>query len=443
MTNNDLKVGDVMIPVEYNDPPHMKVVGEKPTEIKLGETLNLTLSADSGYQFNPNVTVLQITKKSGTKISEPFVFTEFNTKASISYKTVENDSNLYVKARLVVAKLINVTYDLTNCTSNIVENKLIVGATVNFTLTANEGTEFKDYVPTLSYTDNYGNRTVKEFVISEDKTQAVLDSFVIPKYDITIYGDAQTKPTVINYGAINAYIVDVDILNAFSKKRYFKDSTSGTTSYDVDLGEYVNRIKRIYLPITSNIKDVIRCGNFNTGIECNDLPKDIYIIDFGNIEIPFMNGDSNDFNTGDLSIFIPFVGVVSLDNSLIGKTVNLVMKINAVTGNGVSILTCNGVIFDIQNVVASTDVLFTGTNSNIYKIGGDDWNEQILMGIEPYVILNYTDSITPPINTTLENVTVKDIKGFAQFENVNLNKANLLVDEYNEIVSELETGVYL
>ena len=443
MTNNNVKVGDVMIPIEYNDPPHSTVVGEKPTEIKLGETLNITLAADSGYQFNPNTTVLQITKSSGTKVSEPFVFTEYNTKASISYKTVENDASLYVKARLVVAKLINVTYDLTNCTSNIAENQLIVGATVNFTLTANEGTEFKDYVPTLSYTDNYGNRTVKEFVISEDKTQAVLDSFVIPKYDITIYGDAQTKPMAINYGAINAYIVNVDILNAFSKKRYFKDSTSGTVSYDVDLGEYVNRIKRIYLPITSNVKDVIRCGNYNTGIECNDLPKDIYEINFGDIDIPFMNGDSNDFNTGDLSIFIPFVGVVSLDKSLIGKTVNLVMKINAVTGNGVSILTCNGVIFDTQNVVASTDVLFTGTNSNIYKIGGDDWNEQILMGIEPYVILNYNDSINPPINTTLENVTVKDVKGFSQFENVNLNTVNLLVDEYDEIISQLETGVYL
>jgi hypothetical protein len=443
MTNNDVKINEVMIPVEYNDPPHSTVIGEKPTEIKIGETLNLTLKADSGYQFNPSTTVLQITKSSGTQISEPFVFTEYNTKASISYKTVENDTKLYVKARLVVAKLINVTYDLTNCTSNIVEDKLIVGATVNFTLTANDGTEFKDYVPKLSYTDVYGKTTTVEFVISEDKTQAVLDSFVIPKYDITIYGDAQTKPMVINYGAINAYIVNVDILNAFSKKRYFKDSTSGTTSYDVDLGDYVNRIKRIYLPITSNLNDVIRCGNYNTEIECTDLPKDIYEINFGDIEIPFMNGDSNDFNTGDLSIFIPFVGVVSLDKSLIGKTVNLVMKINAVTGNGVSILTCNGVIFDTQNVVASTDVLFTGTNSNIYKIGGDDWNEQILMGIEPYVILNYNDSINPPINTTLENVTVSDVTGFAQFENVNLNKANLLVDEYYEIISQLETGVYL
>ena len=444
--NDNVTIDYFLIPVTYSNDLHYSVDGEKPTEIKVGGTLNITLSSSSGFEFNPDLTVLKITH--GISLtSKDFVLTENNTKASISYTTTANDKKLYVQAitreQTTTVKEINVTYDLTNCVSNITANKLTVGDTVNFTLTANDGALFKDYVPNLSYVDNYGNKKTKKFVISTDKKKAVLNSFVIPNYDITIYGDAQIETTVINYGAINAYIVNVDILNAFSNKRYFKESTSGNISYDVDLGEYVNRIKRIYFPITSTLNDVIRCGNYNTGIKCTDLPKDIYEINFGDVDIPLINGDSNDFNTGDLSIFIPFVGVVSLDNSLIGKTVNLVIKINAITGNGVSILTCNGVIFDTQNVVASTDVLFTGTNSNIYKIGGDDWNEQILMGIEPYVILNYTDSINAPINNTQKNVTVKDVTGFAQFENVNLNAANLLVDEYNEIVSQLETGVYL
>lgn len=444
--NDNVKIDYFVIPVTYSDDSHYSVDGEKPTEINVGETLHIALSSSSGFEFNPDLTVLKITH-SVSLTSKNFVLTENNTKASISYTTTANDEKLYVQAitreQTTPVKEINVTYDLTNCVSNITANKLTVGETVNFTLTANDGALFKDYVPNLSYIDNFGNKTTKEFTISTDKKKAVLDSFVIPNYDITIYGDAQTETTVVNYGAINAYIVNVDILNAFSNKRYFKESTSGNVSYDVDLGEYVNRIKRIYFPITSTLNDVIRCGNYNTGIKCADLPKDIYEINFGDVDISLINGDSNDFNTGDLNIFIPFVGVVSLNNSLIGKTVNLVMKINAITGNGVSILTCNGVICDTQNVVASTDVLFTGTNSNIYKIGGDDWNEQILMGIEPYVILNYTDSINAPINNTQENVTVKDITGFAQFENVNLNAANLLVDEYNEIVSQLETGVYL
>ena len=47
------------------------------------------------------------------------------------------------------------------------------------------------------------------------------------------------------------------------------------------------------------------------------------------------------------------------------------------------------------------------------------------------------------MNDTKESVTIGDVTGYAQLENVDLNTANLLVDEYNEIISELETGVYL
>ena len=267
--NDNVKIDYFLIPVTYSDDSHYIVDGEKPTEINVGETLNITLSSSSGFEFNPDLTVLKITH--GVSLtSKNFVLTENNTKASISYTTTTKDKKLYVQAitreQTTPVKEINVTYDLTNCVSNITANKLTVGETVNFTLTANDGALFKDYVPNLSYFDNYGNKTTKEFVISADKKKAVLDSFVIPNYDITIYGDAQTETTVINYGAINAYIVNIDILKAFSNKRYFKESTSGTDSYNVDLGEYVNRIKRIYLPITSNLNDVIRCGYYNTGI---------------------------------------------------------------------------------------------------------------------------------------------------------------------------------
>ena len=47
------------------------------------------------------------------------------------------------------------------------------------------------------------------------------------------------------------------------------------------------------------------------------------------------------------------------------------------------------------------------------------------------------------INNTQKPVTIGDVTGYAQFENVDLNTVNLLVDEYNKIISELETGVYL
>lgn len=90
----------------------------------------------------------------------------------------------------------------------------------------------------------------------------------------------------------------------------------------------------------------------------------------------------------------------------------------------------------------SRDVIYRlGTDLNV--VGGEQWNEQILYGLEPYVLITENLTVNVPVNNTQENVTVEDVTGFAQFENVNLNSANLLVDEYNEIISQLETGVYL
>ena len=82
-----------------------------------------------------------------------------------------------------------------------------------------------------------------------------------------------------------------------------------------------------------------------------------------------------------------------------------------------------------------------GTDLNI--VGGEQWNEQILYGLEPYVLITENSTVNVPVNNTQENVTIGDVTGFAQFENVDLNTVNLLVDEYNTIISELENGVYL
>lgn len=105
-------------------------------------------------------------------------------------------------------------------------------------------------------------------------------------------------------------------------------------------------------------------------------------------------------------------------------------------------LSCDGVTFQIESFSLSRDVIYRlGTDLNV--IGGEQWNEQILYGLEPYVLITENLTVDVPVNNTQENVTIGNVTGFAQFENVALNTVNLLVDEYNEIVSQLETGVYL
>ena len=207
------------------------------------------------------------------------------------------------------------------------------------------------------------------------------------------------------------------------------------------MGQYVNRIKRIFASVPVGGDDVLKCGNFNTGINVKYPDSDVIVLDFGNVELTGANGNNEDFNA-QVQMFIPCRGVVTIDSKYIGKTINLTIKVNVITGDSVALLSCDGVIFQIESFSLSRDVLYRlGTDLNV--VGGEQWNEQILYGLEPYVLITENLTVDVPVNNTQENVTINAVTGFAQFSNVNLNTANLLVDEYDEIISQLETGVYL
>lgn len=354
--------------------------------------------------------------------------------------------SVIINGEYLLGDFIEVNYSLTNC--EIVGNKPVkvkTGQSYTFNFKANPNAELTEIQ--ANFNDNNGDAVISNGTISEDKqTGTVTINLTSGATDFTVYAnaDAVIPPTIKNYGAINVYIVTLENLDEFAKKRFFKptgESDTGTTYTEVNLGEYVNRIKRIFAPVPVGGDDVLKCGNYNTGIKVQYPESDIMLLDFGNIELTGANGNNEDYNA-QIQMFIPCRGVVSIDNNYIGKTINLSIKVNVITGDAVALLSCDDVTFQIESFSLSRDVIYRlGTDLNV--VGGEQWNEQILYGLEPYVLITENLTVNVPVNNTQENVTVKDVTGFAQFENVNLNAANLLVDEYNEIINQLETGVYL
>lgn len=354
--------------------------------------------------------------------------------------------SVIINGEYLLGKYIAVDYSLTNC--EIVGDKPVkvkTGKSYTFNFKANPNAELTKIQ--ANFTNNMGDVVVSNGTISEDKqTGTVKIKLTSDATDFTVYAnaDAIQPPTIKNYGAINVYIVTLENLDEFAKKRFFKptgESDTGTTYSEVNLGEYVNRIKRIFAPVPVGGDDVLKCGNYNTNIKVKYPESDVMLLDFGNVELTGANGNNEDYNA-QIQMFIPCRGVVSIDSKYIGKTVNLSIKVNVITGDAVALLSCDGVTFQIESFSLSRDVIYRlGTDLNF--VGGEQWNEQILYGLEPYVLITENLTVNVPVNNTQENVTVKDVTGFAQFENVNLDAANLLVDEYNEIVSQLETGVYL
>ena len=354
--------------------------------------------------------------------------------------------SVIINGEYLLGKYIEVQYGLTNC--EIVGDKPVkvkTGQSYTFNFRANPNTELTEIE--VNFKDDEGNPTVVNGTISEDKQTGSVTFELTPNaVDLNIVANANvvTPPTIKNYGAINVYIVTLANLDEFAKKRFFVqtgETETGTKYSEVNLGQYVNRIKRIFTTVPVGGDDVLKCGNFNTGINVKYPDSDVIVLDFGNVELTGANGNNEDFNA-QVQMFIPCRGVVTIDSKYIGKTINLTIKVNVITGDSVALLSCDGVTFQIESFSLSRDVLYRlGTDLNV--VGGEQWNEQILYGLEPYVLITENLTVDVPVNNTQENVTINNVTGFAQFANVNLNTANLLVDEYNEIVSQLETGIYL
>lgn len=354
--------------------------------------------------------------------------------------------SVIINGTYLLGDFIEVDYSLTNC--EIVGDKPVkvkTGQSYTFNFKANADAELTAIQ--AHFIDERGDLAISDGTISEDKqTGTVTINVTTGAQNFTVYAnaDAVQPPTIKNYGAINVYSVTLENLDEFSKKRFFKqtgENDTGTAYSEVNLNEYVNRIKRIFVNVPVGGDDVLKCGNYNTGIKVKTPESDVILLDFGNVELTGTNGNSEDYNS-TVQMFIPCRGVVSIDNNYIGKTVNLSIKVNVITGDAVALISCDGVTFQIESFSLSRDVIYrVGTDLDI--VGGEQWNEQILYGLEPYVLITENLTVNVPVNNTQENVTIGDITGYAQFENVDLNTVNLLVDEYNTIISELENGVYL
>lgn len=441
------------ITVYCNKGDEIAITGEFVSGVReLQITNNIANTTASSVASETNYTVTVTGNANGMFNGTPTITYGGNTyNMTVTNKTATAivpiaTESVIINGEYLLGKYIEVQYGLTNC--EIVGDKPVrvkTGQSYTFNFRANPNTELTEIE--VNFKDDDGNPVVVNGTISEDKqTGSVTFNLTPNAVDLNIVANANviTPPTIKNYGAINVYIVTLANLDEFAKKRFFvqtSETETGTKYSEVNLGQYVNRIKRIFAAVPVGGDDVLKCGNYNTGINVKYPDSDVIVLDFGNVELTGANGNNEDFNA-QVQMFIPCRGVVTIDSKYIGKTINLTIKVNVITGDSVALLSCDGVTFQIESFSLSRDVLYRlGTDLNV--VGGEQWNEQILYGLEPYVLITENLTVDVPVNNTQENVTINAVTGFAQFTNVNLNTANLLVDEYDEIISQLETGVYL
>ena len=434
-TNEEVTINGTFTPKPKELTITNHVSGTTATYVQNGENFDITLTGNTDGSYSV-VPVVSYKNESGTETTGEMSVNGKIATFSVPAATNETVTITGTFTPETPQKDVPVTYELTNCTVSPQPQTVKTGSTLNLTVTPN--TNYK-----LDSCNLIWNDGTKDVTISV--TGGVI-SFPVPDSCVSINVKAVASvitPIGKNYGAINVYCVTLDNLDAFSKQRFFeiKDDSQGIYE-EVNLGIFVNRIKRIFTNVPVSGTDSLKCGNYNTGITVKTPEKDVITLNFGDVTLTGLNGDSEDYNA-QISVFIPCRGFVAVDSKYIGKTVNLSFKVNVITGDAVAFLSCDGVVFQLESFSLSRDVIYKTGTTELNIVGGTQWDEQILYGLEPYVIITQNTTINKPVNNTQESVTIGDVTGYAQFENVDLDTVNLLVDEYNTIISELEKGVYL
>lgn len=423
------------------------------TGVKSGKRSgSVNVTANEGFKITS--AKVAFTNGNGYPASEDMTITEDGKTASWSNDDFSTGSGVTLTGETdKFTEGVNIEPNLSNCYADPpLPEFLQYGETLNVTIKANENTAFdtEQSTPNFFYYNKSGYPTKQDLTVSGDKKTAT-GSIVLQDgwYDFSV--NAQAYPVEVvgeQYGAINVYLVTLDELAEFSKKRFFKetgtDPSTGAPIYEnIDLGAYVNKIRRVYTNIGASSTDVIRCGNYNTGVSCHQPAQDKITLDFGTAVVPAHNEDNTDYES-EIQIFLPFAGFVNLNNDYAGKTIALQYVINVVTGNGVALLSCNGVVFQVEETEPSSEIIYLSPSTQVKTVGGDDWNEMLYYGLEPYIYCKWYESASNGRNNDRQTGILGDFRGFNVFDDVTpIHTAEMLTEEQEMIYAALSDGVYI
>ena len=435
----------------YIDATAVEIPKTWPVEVR--KQVNCSVSAPTSYTKNTTFTATA-TPAEGYRFDTAPVLTDgtnnFNftigKDGTASYNGIltglVEDVTLYIDATAVEIpkKTWPITTHISNCVVSGIPstNVYTEGETLYLTAQANENFKFDlGSIPVVIYYKPGGIFVRLEFTFDPaDDTKATFTGVindVIEGQTITIVAEAIPSTEYVDkYGSINVYNVTVANLQAFAEERFA----------NIDLGNYVTKLFRVYCGVGDTLDSKMNVGNFNLNINVKTPVTDVQTVDCGTLTVNGKNGTANDFK-GELQIMLPFIGFQSINiDKALNNPLHLYYKINIVTGESVAILEINSIPAYYWDCKACLDILYLSREQENFS--NYEFTSKFLYGFVPFIVYKYnTDFNTSTVNSDAVREKVMNCVGYFEMtETTPFNAPNMNETERAKIIELLNSGVF-
>ena len=405
------------------------------TTLDVGNTYAVVFTANSGLKFDS--AILQYTNKTtSTTVNINGTYSDNNKKITYDVTTDSHMGDLtFTGTTSAYVEPINIP--ITNSITNSTVDKTNITSydEQTITITANSGYKFMSDVVIRYY-----DKAMSDYEnITYTKTSDTIITFTIKPnanmQSIRITGSTEKSEAVtVMLDGINSIVFPTDEeLSEIGSKRFY--SIDGQ---QYDYGVYIASMKKIYVKkenINIKGKTQIVLGSQKFDVYCDVTDSYYVILDLGTKTLLGHSYNAHDYDA-DIKIYLPFIGMEELDTNLVmNKDIKVTYTINLVDGMCLAQIYANDkLIYTFSGSISyeipykMNDVLFHNTS---FKYDSSDY-----LGDKQTFILYTYDSYN-------QKVKISTISGFTKFENVELIGGTMTNEDADEIISLLESGVFL
>lgn len=409
-----------------------------------GTTLRIQVLVSGSLRRIKN-SYVTYTDNEGTVKREEMTNSYSSSQSQATATITDCDTSKQVNVYGDVITVVQVIATLTNCTLNTGDYVEPSTAT-EFVVTAYANCQF-DSAPTMVYTTQTGTRVPVTFTVSADKKTAsyTLDTSTCSYLEITATA-AVVEPVSTGYGSVYTYKVSEENLDSFAKSRFFEitkgDTETGITYQEIDLGDYVASIKRLYVDVPVDGAATLQFGNYSTNIK-GENPSSLNVnVTFEPLTLPEYTNDSHD-NSNAYTLFLPFIGMHQISGEYHGKQINVEYVVDVVSASAVCNVYVEGTRIFTQLCEPSQSVLYRTSTYNISTVGETNWRAEYAMGLTPKLWVEHTSVTESPYNNDNTYCKVGECSGYNRFNNITGLKCEATQNEITEILQLLQSGVIL